>query len=115
MISESGEALLCDFGLALTLENAHRDLTGAPSSAAAAGRFAEILTLLLIFTTDNATSVRYMAPELFNDAPKSAASDVFAFGMLILHVYSGRPPLARHNVGNNVRMFIFQRTEILTH
>lgn len=37
----------------------------------------------------------YQAPELHEDDGTSLASDVFAFGMLIVETYSGRRPLAR--------------------
>ena len=67
LISTTGEPLLCDFGLAVIVE----ELTQLPISTAMEGQ----------------GNPRWMAPELLvGEAIVSTASDVYAFGMLILEV-----------------------------
>ena len=80
LISSTGDALLCDFGLAIVLSDL-AFLSGNPSDLNGVG------------------TGRYMAPELFaltgdhegdgeseGDVAKTMASDVFAFGMLVAEV-----------------------------
>ncbi|EJD04732.1 kinase-like protein [Fomitiporia mediterranea MF3/22] len=69
LISNSGEPLLCDFGLAIILE----DLTQMPISS----------------LLQDAGNPRWMAPELFvgeQQASISTASDVWALGMVFLEI-----------------------------
>ncbi|KAG8915891.1 p21 protein (Cdc42 Rac)-activated kinase, partial [Tulasnella sp. 418] len=47
------------------------------------------------FTTTNAYAGgtdRYMAPELFQDQPKTAATDIWALGCLVVQIFSDRIP-----------------------
>lgn len=62
LVSSNLHALLCDFGLAKTVD--------ATTSTSLKG----------------AGTVRWQAPELFNDAPRSFKTDVYAFGMTIYEV-----------------------------
>jgi serine/threonine protein kinase len=63
LVSDDGHALLCDFGLTKVLDS-------------------------MVTSTEvrGAGSTRWMAPELFMDAPKTFASDVYAYGMTIVEV-----------------------------
>jgi len=81
LISASGRALLCDFGLVMTCEDALFVLTGVPTGVPYAG------------------SYRYSAPELLEGARKSPQSDVYAFGMLTFEAMTGELPFAhlRHD------------------
>lgn len=62
LISDSGSALLCDFSLTKVLP--------------------EVTSTLM----KGAGSVRWMAPELWDNAAKSFDTDVYAFGMTIAEV-----------------------------
>lgn len=62
LISDDGHALLCDFGLTKMM----------PSRTSTAIK--------------GAGSLRWMAPELWEDAEKSFETDVYAFGMTISEV-----------------------------
>ncbi|KAG9030159.1 hypothetical protein FS837_003350, partial [Tulasnella sp. UAMH 9824] len=59
LINKEGSGLLCDFGLA---------------------RMTDAITSTLM---KGAGSVRWMAPELYDNAPKSPETDIYAFGMTI--------------------------------
>lgn len=74
LISGEGRALLCDFGLA----KRRRDTPSGDIEYA---------------TIPEGVPV-YIAPERHAGAPRSPASDVFAFGMLCLQTYSGVRPLS---------------------
>ncbi|KAL1689975.1 kinase-like domain-containing protein [Schizophyllum commune] len=87
LISSTGDALLCDFGLAIVLSDL-AVLSGNPSDLNGVG------------------TGRYMAPELFaltgdhegdgegeGDVAKTMASDVFAFGMLVAEIITGHVPM----------------------
>lgn len=77
LISSTGEALLCDFGLSMVLSEI-AVLSGLPSDMNGVG------------------TGRYMAPELFageDDVAKSFSADIFAFGMLISEIITGHLPL----------------------
>ncbi|KZV79017.1 kinase-like protein [Exidia glandulosa HHB12029] len=73
LINVDGRALLSDFGLSRELH---------PEGAASA-------------TRTSLGRLVYTAPELHDGYKPSLASDVFAFGMLIVETYSGQRPLAR--------------------
>ncbi|KZV79749.1 kinase-like protein, partial [Exidia glandulosa HHB12029] len=73
LISGDGSAMLSDFGLSRAL----RDEPERSVTRTSLGRLV------------------YTAPELHGGYRPSLASDVFAFGMLIVETYSGRRPLAR--------------------
>ncbi|KAG8892457.1 hypothetical protein FRB99_002696, partial [Tulasnella sp. 403] len=63
LISDTGEAKLCDFGLSKVLDNAPSGLT---SSGLGAG------------------TLRWMAPELLNGQKPTTQSDIYSFGCLVL-------------------------------
>lgn len=71
LVSDQGEAMLCDFGLSKLMED-------APSG----------------FTTSFATggTLRWIAPELLNGEVCSTKSDVYSFACLALEIMTGRPP-----------------------
>ncbi|KDQ14058.1 hypothetical protein BOTBODRAFT_55778 [Botryobasidium botryosum FD-172 SS1] len=71
LVSEDGEALLCDVGLS-TIFNIED-----PSSSSSA---------------QSSGVVRWMAPELHTGSDQSKAVDVYAFGMLALEIYTGAIP-----------------------
>lgn len=74
LVSETGSALLTDFGL----------------SGRVSGNDAPISDF-----DDMVVRPRYSAPELFGndeDISRSPATDVFAFGMVVVEAYTGEPP-----------------------
>ncbi|KAG9038147.1 hypothetical protein FRB95_002587 [Tulasnella sp. JGI-2019a] len=77
LVNDAGEAAFCDFGLARIQE----PRTGLTTSAHGQG------------------GKGYLAPELLDGEGKTKASDVFAFGGLILHAVSGLGPF--HNVSSH--------------
>ena len=77
MIDGRGQARITDFGLAVEIEDA--------GSAAPAGRGCALV--------DVAGTVAYMAPERFGGAPASVQSDLYALGLVLYEVYTGRPAL----------------------
>ncbi|KDQ19169.1 hypothetical protein BOTBODRAFT_103444, partial [Botryobasidium botryosum FD-172 SS1] len=81
LVSSSGRPLLCDFGLSKILDRANRSRT--PTEIQGAG------------------SPRWMAPEFLTDQPdgrsKTKAGDVFAFGFVMIEVYTGRVPFYEHS------------------
>ncbi|KAF7305750.1 TKL/TKL-ccin protein kinase [Mycena chlorophos] len=72
LVNAAGCAVICDFGLSKVL-----DARG--------------------FTTNAVGTVAILAPELFtHDSPHTTkATDVYAFGLLALEIYSGDPPKRR--------------------
>jgi len=80
LISETGEARLADFGLS------HRAIQGASSEENSAAWY-------------TAGNPRWQAPELleaadYNEAERTTASDMFAFGRVIIEVYTEELPFA---------------------
>jgi len=79
IISDSGDAMLADFGLA---------------------RLVDTIAAMTATTTTFAGSARFMAPELVlptqaesvKDAPRTSKSDVYAFACLILQIFTGERP-----------------------
>ncbi|KAG8945578.1 hypothetical protein FRC04_000712 [Tulasnella sp. 424] len=71
IIADDGHAMLMDFGMAPDLRMVERNMTMADS-----GR-------------DN---VGYMSPELIEEGNYTQATDVYAFGALVLEILSGHPP-----------------------
>ncbi|KAG9038142.1 hypothetical protein FRB95_002582 [Tulasnella sp. JGI-2019a] len=71
LVSDEGEAAFCDFGLARIIQELRMGLT---TSGYGQGRKG------------------YLEPELLDGEGKTKASDVFAFGGLILHAVSGLAP-----------------------
>ncbi|KAG9045898.1 hypothetical protein FS837_005456 [Tulasnella sp. UAMH 9824] len=81
LISDGGHVLLCDFGLAKS--------TYAQTSTALKG----------------AGTFRWQSPELWNNEPRSFASDIYAFSMTIVEVVlSGLPPFS--HLENEVAVFM---------
>lgn len=83
LVSDSGDALLADFGLSTFVEKARTSATTA-------------MNVRQMYT------VRFAAPELLRDVAgqpdrlrsKTRQSDVYAFGMLVLEAITERPPWA---------------------
>jgi len=73
LVSKRGEPMLCDFGLALIVED---------------------LTMMSISTVlQGSGNCRWMAIELlFHDALPTKESDMWSFGMVILELFSNKPP-----------------------
>ncbi|KAG9022467.1 hypothetical protein FS837_006340 [Tulasnella sp. UAMH 9824] len=68
LINDGGHSLLCDFGLTTAVDSR------TSTAMQGAGTF------------------RWQSPELWNNAPKSFESDVYAFGMTIAEVLTGEVP-----------------------
>ncbi|MBI4909170.1 MAG: tetratricopeptide repeat protein [Acidobacteria bacterium] len=86
MREAGGRILLMDFGLTLHEHQGHQTFGGTPV---------------------------YMAPELFRGAPASAATDLYAIGILLFHMLSARYPVqastmdemaARHHQGDRLSL-----------
>ncbi len=83
--------MLCDFGLSTVVSDPTTSsiLSSELSTGIKAGGTYVITFWLYIvysITYDILCSIRYMAPEIMNGEDKSAASDVYAFAMLMLEV-----------------------------
>ncbi|KAG8894274.1 hypothetical protein FRB99_001368 [Tulasnella sp. 403] len=72
LVSDNGHALLCDFGLS---------------------RMDHVVTST---TMKGVGSVRWQAPEIWNGAPKSFKTDVYAFGMTAVEILSGDIPFKKY-------------------
>jgi serine/threonine protein kinase len=84
LITDSGDALLCDFGVAKVLREAER--TSGFTTTAIHGTFV------------------FMAPELHEDLIWTPATDTYAFGGTCLQLLTGRPPF--HQYKGNVILAI---------
>src|SRR4051812_310629 len=71
MIDSHGTARITDFGLALSAENADLDRAGTPA---------------------------YMAPEQLEGKPASVQSDLYALGLVIYEMITGRRPHGGHSI-----------------
>ncbi|KIO15650.1 hypothetical protein M407DRAFT_34769 [Tulasnella calospora MUT 4182] len=87
LISADGHVLLCDFGLTKS--------TYAQTSTALKG----------------AGTLRWQSPELWNNEPRTFASDVYAFSMTIVEVFTSLPPFSHLENGVAVMMAVYQRDE----
>ncbi|KIO23565.1 hypothetical protein M407DRAFT_77896, partial [Tulasnella calospora MUT 4182] len=87
LISDHGHVLLCDFGLTKP--------TYAQTSTALKG----------------AGTVRWQSPELWDNSPRTFASDVYAFSMTIVEVLTGLPPFSHLENEMAVMMAVYQRDE----
>jgi len=95
LISETGDALLADFGLA---------------------RLVDTIATITATTTNFGGSARFMAPELLLPKPepsdrdkecgKTTRSDVFAFGCLMLQIFTGRRPYSHLTLESQVILAI---------
>lgn len=84
-INSTGDAQLADFGLSKVFDAAAEQDPGSSRSA-----YPGVLV--------------YQAPELHDGERRTTATDVFAFGMLVVHAYSGQRPLV--SAKNDVAIII---------
>ncbi len=79
LLRPDGKVVLCDLGLARLQVKANLERSLAQSLVSVDGR-------------SLAGTLDYMAPELFEGQEPSAASDLYALGVLLHHLLTGRPP-----------------------
>ncbi|KIO25792.1 hypothetical protein M407DRAFT_50612, partial [Tulasnella calospora MUT 4182] len=87
LISDDGHVLLCDFGLAKS------SYSHTSTALKGAGTF------------------RWQSPELWNNEPRSFASDGYAFSMTIVEVLTGLPPFSHLENEVAVLMAVYQMDE----
>ena len=75
LLADDGGIRLCDFGMSQA-KNRSKTLTVASHSK----------------NKGHALTVAWSAPELFNDEPKSFASDVYALGVTLWEIFERRTP-----------------------
>ena len=80
---KTDRAVVTDFGLARLVEDAAHNQQAAPTLLTGSG---EILGTLL-----------YMAPEQLRSQPISAATDIYAFGLILYEMLSGQRPFGEHS------------------
>src|SRR5439155_25384528 len=56
------------------------------------------------FDGGSAGTPAYMAPELFADAPASVQSDLYALGLVLYEIFSGRPALHAGTMADMIRL-----------
>lgn len=88
MLTDGGLVKILDFGLARRL--APEDMQFDPSKPG----HAKDLSLAATYTARGGT-IRYMAPEQFVTGHSSVQSDVWALGIILFELVSGRHPFAR--------------------
>jgi serine/threonine-protein kinase len=88
MLTDGGLAKILDFGLARRLPPEERDFDPAKSSRRKPG--APIATY-----TARGGTIAYMAPEQFVTGQSSVQSDLWALGVILYELASGRHPFAR--------------------
>jgi serine/threonine-protein kinase len=88
MLTDGGLVKILDFGLARRLRP--EDVSFDPSKPA----LAKDASVAATYTARGGT-IRYMAPEQFVTGQSSAQSDVWALGVLLYELVSGRHPFAR--------------------
>src|SRR5580698_6400454 len=88
MLTDGGLVKILDFGLARRL---HPEEAGFDPSKPAVARTASIAETY----TARGGTIRYMAPEQFVTGQSSAQSDIWALGVLLYELTSGRHPFAR--------------------
>lgn len=100
-LTPEGRVKILDFGLAKILQ-------GDPSvSAASVGNLGDIRTMdgMIVGT------VPYMAPEQVEGKGVDARSDLFAFGVVLYQMITGKPPFAGPNLVQYVRNLAKQKPE----
>ena len=88
MLTDGGLVKILDFGLARRL---HPEETGFDPSKPAMARTASMAETY----TARGGTIRYMAPEQFVTGQSSVQSDIWALGVLLYELASGRHPFAR--------------------
>jgi eukaryotic-like serine/threonine-protein kinase len=88
MLTDGGLVKILDFGLARRL---HPEETGFDPSKPAVARTASMAETY----TARGGTIRYMAPEQFVTGQSSVQSDIWALGVLLYELTSGRHPFAR--------------------
>src|SRR5580700_7249658 len=88
MLTDGGLVKILDFGLARRL---HPEETGFDPSKPAVARTASMAETY----TARGGTIRYMAPEQFVTGHSSVQSDVWALGVILYELASGRHPFAR--------------------
>ena len=91
MLSEGGLVKILDFGLARRLRPEDATFDPAKPTVAKPGQGASPHTV-------RGGTIRYMAPEQFVTGQSSVQSDVWALGVLLYELASGRHPFARPEV-----------------
>jgi eukaryotic-like serine/threonine-protein kinase len=101
MLTHSGEVKVLDFGLAQWLHRSGTHQTAETTAPMIPWRRAHVST------TQAGTTVGtplYMSPEQARGEPLTAASDLFALGLLLQHLFTGREPHPGHMMANEVMM-----------
>jgi serine/threonine-protein kinase len=99
MLTDGGLVKILDFGLAwrLTPEEANFDpqkASVAPDAAPASAPALDQETILAATVTAPGGTIRYMAPEQFVTGQSSVQSDIWALGVILYELASGRHPFA---------------------
>ncbi|KDQ58923.1 hypothetical protein JAAARDRAFT_56929 [Jaapia argillacea MUCL 33604] len=84
LVSDDGKALLCDFGLTRHVNQMTTTMTATPSHLSVLGH------------------VRFSAPELFRNERPTTQSDCFAFGCLVIQMYTGCLPYSHLDTDSQV-------------
>src|ERR1700753_4369217 len=88
MLTDGGLVKILDFGLARRLHPEEAAFDPSKSAPARSGNSAEVYTA-------RGGTVRYMAPEQFVTGQSSVQSDIWALGVLLYELASGRHPVTR--------------------
>lgn len=87
LIDDNGQARLSDFGLVTISETYQFNTTYRPG--------------------EGCGSIMWMAPELFKGGnARSRSSDIYAFGMTIVEIYTGKPPLSSRTFTNDAQIIL---------
>ncbi|KAK7026369.1 kinase domain-containing protein [Favolaschia claudopus] len=78
LVTPSGRACIADFGLSIIVN-------------------AMTLRLTTSTTVNHKGTARYNAPELFEEGPKTFASDIYAFGCVAYEIMTGELPFRKYN------------------
>ena len=92
MLTDGGLVKILDFGLARRINPDEAEFDPAKPTRARPGRWR------LTYTARGGT-IAYMAPEQFVTGQSSVQSDIFALGVILYELVSGRHPFARPDGG----------------